>query len=360
MNALLPALTAIALLATPIPALTAPEEAPPKAAVNPANEAANHTDTPKAEDTLLPPPPKVTRWEDTGMKPAEAQEWQHYEFKPQEAMNWRDAGFVPLVARTWSDKGFDASEAQAWRDSVRNSRSLMAELDHTDPGAWKREGFSPADRLAWWESGFTFDEARLLARSGMTPAQAAWHGQEKLKELRGETTGSAAAPNNSASSPKAPPPELSAAGIWKIVGPFLKFGLIVLAVLMAVVLAVVLYRRRQVNKKLAKSKPNAPDTEAPSAEPKGVVPHRRKPARAVSMFRRAHPRCIHCQSKDVRPSRMHPHKFAGINFTDYFRCKACGRHFAIVSYTTIVLAGGGIALSLLLLVASIIYMSNVG
>ena len=78
------------------------------------------------------------------------------------------------------------------------------------------------------------------------------------------------------------------------------------------------------------------------------------------MFRRAHPRCIHCQSKDVRPSRMHPHKFAGINFTDYFRCKACGRHFAIVSYTTIMLAGGGIALSLLLLVASVIYVANVG
>jgi hypothetical protein len=123
---------------------------------------------------------------------------------------------------------------------------------------------------------------------------------------------------------------------------------------MAVVLTVVLYRRRQINK-LAKPKPDATDTEAPSAAPKGTIPQRRKPARAVSMFRRAHPRCIHCQSKDVRPSRMHPHKFAGINFTDYFRCKACGRHFAIVSYTTIVLAGGGIALSLLLLVASVVW-----
>jgi hypothetical protein len=59
MKALFPALTAIALLATrfrPSPR----REAPPKAAAAPANEAAKNTD--KAEDTLLPPPPKVTRW----------------------------------------------------------------------------------------------------------------------------------------------------------------------------------------------------------------------------------------------------------------------------------------------------------
>mgnify|MGYP002148826160 CR=1 FL=1 len=65
--------------------------------------------TAPASGTSLPAPPKVTRWEDTGMKPVEAREWQNYGFNPQEGMNWHSAGFEPVVARTWSDKGFDAA-----------------------------------------------------------------------------------------------------------------------------------------------------------------------------------------------------------------------------------------------------------
>ena len=118
------------------------------------------------------------------MTPVEAREWKTYSFQPQEAMDWKAAGFAPLVARTWSDKGFDPDEARAWVESTRQNRTLMAELDQTDPAAWKREGFSPADRLAWWEAGFVFEDAVLLSRAGMSPSEAAWHGQEKLKELK--------------------------------------------------------------------------------------------------------------------------------------------------------------------------------
>ena len=67
------------------------------------------------------------------------------------------------------------------------------------------------------------------------------------------------------------------------------------------------------------------------------------------------PYCIHCKSVDVRPSRMHPHRFAGINFTEYFRCRKCGRHFAIVSYTQILAAGGTVVLVLTFITAGFIY-----
>lgn len=344
MKNLLPALATLALLAAPTHALSAPETPPPQAA---------------AVDTALPAPPKVTRWEDTGMKPAEAREWQDYKFAPQEAMNWQQAGFVPLVARSWSDKGFDADEARIWRDSARSSRTMMADLDHSDPAAWKREGFSPQDRLAWWDAGFVFDDAVLLARAGMTPVQAAWHGQEKLKELRGDQPGASKPQNGPGASPAAPT-ALSAAGAWAILGPFLKFGLLAVLAIMAGGLAFFFYRRAQTNHKLAKLKPDAPDSEAPPEKPRSQHLEKRKPAREVRLIKGSKPRCVHCKSENVRPSQMHPHRFAGINFTDYFRCRACGRHFAIVSYTPIVLTGGGLALALILVLASFIYLFSVG
>ena len=67
MKTLLPALAALTLLAAPTHALSAPETSPPQVAT---------------VDTALPAPPKVTRWEDTGLKPAEAREWQEYKFTP--------------------------------------------------------------------------------------------------------------------------------------------------------------------------------------------------------------------------------------------------------------------------------------
>ena len=344
MKNLLPALATLAILTAPTHALSAPETPPPQAA---------------AVDTALPAPPKVTRWEDTGLKPAEAREWQEYKFTPQEAMNWQQAGFVPLVARSWSDKGFDADEARLWRDSARSSRTMMADLDHSDPAAWKREGFSPLDRLAWWDAGFVFDDAVLLTRAGMTPAQAAWHGQEKLKELRGEQPG-ASKQQNDAGTTRDAPPALSVAGAWAIFEPFLKFGLLAVLAIMVGGLAFFFYRRAQTNRKLAKLKPDAPDSEAPPVKRQSHHLQKRKPAREVRLFKGSKPRCVHCKSENVRPSQMHPHKFAGINFTDYFRCRACGRHFAIVSYTPIVLTGGGLALALILVLASFIYLFSVG
>ena len=55
------------------------------------------------------------------------------------------------------------------------------------------------------------------------------------------------------------------------------------------------------------------------------------------------------------PSRIQPHKFAGINFTEYFRCKHCGKHFAIVSYTPILLVAGSIILTLTALTVGLLY-----
>ncbi|WP_374244478.1 hypothetical protein [Zoogloea sp.] len=362
MKNLVSALSALTLLAAPLPALaaTAGETAPQKTEAAP---------TAAGDTAALPAPPKVTRWEDTGMKPAEAREWQNYGFSPHDGMNWHTAGFEPVVARTWSDKGFDADEARAWRDSARQSRSMMAELDHSDPAAWKREGFSPADRLAWWDAGFVFDDAVLLARSGMTPNQAAWHGHEKLKELR--SSGASVAPDAAKTASPAAPAAIQApspAAIWTIVGPFLKVGLVALVVFLSAGFAFFIYRRAQANSKLATLKPSAadsaPDSELPpESEPPAKlgrkVLEKRKPARAVKLFKSASPHCIHCKSSNVRRSKMHPHKFAGINFTEYFRCKNCGRHFAIVSYTSILAAGGAVVLALLLITASFIYVFSI-
>ena len=316
MKNLLPAIAALALLSSPIPALSISVGEPilPKAAAAPPNPPPS---TSPVGAATLPPPPKVSRWEDTGMKPAEAREWQNYGFTPQEGMNWHSAGFEPVVARTWSDKGFDADEARQWRDSARQSRLMMSEMDHSDPAAWKREGFSPADRLAWWEAGFVFDDAVLLARAGMSPVQAAWHGHEKLKEIRsgaaGQTpSGSAATTAPAGATPgasSASPQPLDPAAIWRIVGPFLKVGLVGLVAFISGGFAFFLYRRAQANSKLATIRPDAPDSEMP---PESLPPpklgrkvlEKRKPARAVRLFKSAAPHCIHCKSKNVRRSKI--------------------------------------------------------
>jgi len=357
MKALLPALAALSLLAASSPALTAPSDTatPPSATPRPASSSDVAT-------AVLTAPTKITRWEDSGMKPAEAREWQQYGFTAQEGMNWRNAGFEPVVARTWSDKGFDAEEAQLWRDSVRNSRTLMSEMDRADAASWKREGFSPADRLAWWEAGFVFDDAVLLARAGMTPADAAWHGHEKLKELRG--TADAPATRPTIGSPAVTDTRVvDVDTFWQVAGPFLKIGLVGVLAFLAGGFVFFLYRRDQINGKLSRMKAQAPDSEAPPDGPVRLGPkvlEKRKPAQAVRLFRRARPQCVHCRSTNVRLSKMKPHKFAGINFTEYFRCRSCGRHFAIVSYTQIVLAGGAIALSVLIVTATFIYLSSMG
>ena len=80
-----------------------------------------------------------------------------------------------------------------------------------------------------------------------------------------------------------------------------------------------------------------------------------RPARRYALIRSANPHCIHCKSTNVRTSRIQPHKFAGINFTEYFRCKHCGKHFAIVSYTPILLVAGCIILTLTALTVGLLY-----
>lgn len=355
MKVLLTAVSALALFATPALAQTpspAPGASPPPAAA-----------AGKAADTTLPSPPKITRWENTGMSPLEAREWQSYNHTPNEAVNWKRAGFTPLVARTWSDKGFDPDEAREWLDSAKNARSLMAEMDQSDPSQWKREGFSPRDRLAWWDAGFTFEDAVLLARAGMSPADAAWNGHEKLKQLKGGTGNESAKEATSSPSTHGGASTPSLESVWGVVGPYIKFGLAIFVAFIAGGLAFFLFRRKQINGQLKKAdERRAPDSESPAyVEPKPaprpyVLPDKkRRPARRFAFARSASPHCIHCKSKDVRPSRMHPHRFAGINFTEYFRCRKCGRHFAIVSYTPILAAGGAVVLVLTFVTAGFIY-----
>ncbi|MBL8458286.1 hypothetical protein [Zoogloea sp.] len=349
MKVFLTAVSAFALCATPALAQT-----PPPA---PAQAAAQNTSP--AGDTALPSPPKITRWENTGMTPTEAREWQTYNLTPNEAVNWKRAGFAPLVARTWSDKGFDPDEAREWLDSAKTSRSLMSELDQSDPSQWKREGFSPNDRLAWWEAGFVFEDALLLARAGMAPADAAWNGHEKLKQLKGGATEPAKIDTPQPGTTLTIP---SLASIWGVVGPYVTFGLAVFVAFICGGLAFFLLRRKQINRQLKTSDEAAgPDSELPTtsdepaSQPLSETPPKRRPARRFALTRPATPHCLHCKSLDVRPSRMHPHRFAGINFTEYFRCRKCGRHFAIVSYTPILAAGGAVVLVLTFLTSSFIY-----
>ncbi len=352
MKVFLTAVSAFALFAT-----SAIAQTPPPAP----GQASPQVDAPAGE-SALPTPPKISRWENTGMTPLEARDWQAYNLTPNEAANWKRAGFTPLVARTWSDKGFDPDEAREWLDSAKTSRSLMSELDQSDPSQWKREGFSPSDRLAWWEAGFVFDDAVLLARAGMSPADAAWNGHEKLKELKGGVTTEPAKAAATTTTQQTPAQAPSLASVWGVVGPYVTFGLAIFVAFIAGGFAFFLFRRGQINRQLQKSDEDAgPDSEMPArVEPKptrafGRDQTKNRPARRFAFTRTSTPHCIHCKSLDVRPSRMHPHRFAGINFTEYFRCRKCGRHFAIVSYTPILAAGGTVVLVLTFITAGFIY-----
>ena len=373
MKAYLPALAALIALTSPIVAHGGTVNEPP---------ATLDATVPGTGATALPAPRQITRWEDSGMKPQEAQEWASYGFKPQEAVAWLGAHFAPVVARTWADKGFDPEEARLWLDSARATTTMMAELDHADPSEWKREGFTPADRLAWWEAGFGFEDALQLARSGMSPAEAAWHGHEKLKELRAKSAAKTEAQPAAA-------PALNPEAIWEIIAPHVKAAGLAALAFCAVLAAYLLRRRSQMHRKRsadrhkgpgahhpARQEPGltAPISEAPaSAAPESMPPghdssanttsvpdqpaqkRSGRPARRYALIRSAHPHCVHCKSTNVRTSRIQPHKFAGINFTEYFRCKHCGKHFAIVSYTPILLVAGSIILTLTALTVGLLY-----
>ncbi len=352
MKVLLPALTALALAATPALAQT-PSAESPAAAPQIAPASGN---TVNDSDKLLPPIQKVSRWEDTGMKPPEAREWQSYNFAPNEAMDWKAAGFPPVVARTWSDKGFDAEEAREWLDSTKNNRTLMSDLDHSDPVQWKREGLSPKDRLAWWEAGFAFDDAVILFRAGMTPTDAAWHGQEKLRELKAQGHGEA---RTTQTAVEPPSDTHQMQRTWEIVKPYIMTGAVAFIAFITGGLVFFLFRRGQVNRQLAEVRNDAPDSEMPPSIGKQTATQSlppRRPARRFSLFTSSSPHCIHCKSTNVRQSRMHPHRFAGINFTDYFRCKHCGKHFAIVSYTPILAAGSAVVVLVTIFTSGFIYL----
>lgn len=366
MKAILPTLTALALLtASPLarPAVeSAAKPVLPATATNPA---------PGAESTPSSAPHKLTRWEDTGMKPTEAREWESYSFTPQDALAWKNAGFPALLARTWSDKGFDPDEAAEWRDTAKNNRTLMAELDQSDPAQWKREGFTPKDRLAWWEAGFAFDDAVILTRAGMTPADAAWHGHDKLKELKSQ--------DDSAKSDPAVQDDASSAGepfdlkkAWHIVSPHLKTGLIVALALVSCLLAIFLYRGRKGTAQAAPHTHIAPlDSEhAPlptqQAQARSAPAHAHahhdadhdapKAARFTSSLWSSSLTCAHCQSTDVRPSRIRSRRIAGIRLNEYFRCRSCGRHFSTVRYTPLLAASLGMVLLLTIVTAGFIHL----
>lgn len=346
-----------------------------------------------------PAPAPSSRWEDSGLAPTEAREWKSYDFKPDMAVRWKEAGFPPLLARTWSDKGFDPEEAKEWRESVKQTRTLMPQIDQSDASQWKREGFSPRDRLAWWAAGFAFEDAVLLARSGMSAEQAAWHGQDKLKELRGDKAesgtkgakdekgdkGESAASSTAASSSadaasggfhlptlnpegllELLPPKLQQLALkaWPYLAPHLKS---VAAVLLGLVGLIVVFRRWRRRRQRAAAltmaqaplSHAAPLSEGPPlsvlSEPPPVKAPMFKPvqrqAKRAKIF--GPESCTHCHSEMVRPSRIQPHRVMGITFICYYRCKSCGRHFSVANYTPFVLLGSaGLALFLGLIAAA--------
>lgn len=363
MRKILPALTALVLL-TAAPLARSAEDTPPKSAT-----------TSVAGSETPAPPPKIARWEDTGMKPAEAREWESYSFKPHDALEWKNAGFAPVVARTWSDKGFDADEAAEWRDSAKNNRTLMAELDQSDPAQWKREGFTPRDRLAWLEAGFNFEDALTLAHAGMSPADAAWHGHEKLKELRDQDGSS----KPDVQQQDTAPPSWTLLDLKRVLWallPHLKTGLIVALAIVSFGLALYLRRIRKSNaaarkKKAPDSPAAAPETEMslpPPAQPKKkaktehraaalkIGEDRHHPARRTTFWTPTTPTCLHCSSTNVRMSRINPRRIAGIQFSEYFRCRDCGRHFSNVSYAPLVAAGVAVVMLLTISTAGLIHL----
>ena len=367
MKVYLPVLAALIALSSPLPCQGASADEPPGAADAP---------TPGAGTATLPAPAQISRWEDSGMKPAEAQEWASYGFKPQEAVAWLGAHFAPVVARTWADKGFDPEEARLWLDSARATNTMMAELDHADPSEWKREGFTPADRLAWWEAGFAFEDALLLARSGMRPSEAAWHGHEKLKALRAQD---AAKANAQATAAQAPDPS----AVWQAIRPYLKTAGLSILAFVTVLLGFLLRRRSHMRGMRSADRHKGPGLTRPLRQEPGITPNdgttaetpaayphqdqdtpapepaaqRRggRPARRYTLIHQAAPHCIHCKSTDVRNSRIRPHKFLWIDFTEYFRCRHCGKHFAIVSYTPILLVAGTVVMLLTLVTVGVLH-----
>jgi hypothetical protein len=338
-----------------------------------------------------PAPAPSIRWEDSGLAPAEAREWKSYDFKPEMAVRWKEAGFPPLLARTWSDKGFDPEEAKEWRDSVKQTRTLMPQIDQSDASQWKREGFSPRDRLAWWAAGFAFEDAVLLARSGMSAEQAAWHGQDKLKELRGDTankgtkdekdekgdkgegaTPAASTSNGPASGFHMPalnlegllgllPPKLQQLALkaWPYLAPHLPSLMAALLGLLGLRWGFRVWRRRRQRAALNQAIHAAPLSdgpplsvlsEPPPAKAPIFKPVQRKAQRAKIFGPES---CTHCHSELVRPSRIQPHRVMGITFICYYRCKSCGRHFSVANYTPFVLLGSaGLALFLGLIAAA--------
>ncbi|RTL30996.1 MAG: hypothetical protein EKK49_12610 [Rhodocyclaceae bacterium] len=355
MRKILPALTALALL-TAAPLVRSAEDAPLKSATPP-----KPATTSEAESAIPSTPRKITRWEDTGMKPAEAREWESYSFKPHEALEWKNADFAPVVARTWSDKGFDPDEAAEWRETTKNNHTLMAELDQSDPVQWKREGFTPRDRLAWLDAGFGFEDAVTLTRAGMSPTDAAWHGHEKLKELKKQDAPAKAdTQHQDALSPSWTLSDLKQ--LYGTLRPHLELGLIIALTIVSFGLALYLRWIRRSN--AAERRQNAPDSTTPDTDPEGPGhrSHKKKkaaarltaklgedrhhPARRTTFWTPTTPTCVHCNSTNVRMSRINPRRIAGVTFSEYFRCRECGRHFSNVSYAP--LAAAGITIIMLL------------
>ncbi|MCE1184508.1 MAG: hypothetical protein LWW92_02720 [Rhodocyclales bacterium] len=347
-----------------------------------------------------PAPAPSSRWEDSGLAPAEAREWKSYDFKPDMAVRWKEAGFPPLLARTWSDKGFDPEEAKEWRESVKQTRTLMPQIDQSDASQWKREGFSPRDRLAWWAAGFAFEDAVLLARSGMSAEQAAWHGQDKLKELRseaaskggkdekgetdhkggGEGASSTGASDTHASGFHMPalnlegllellPPKLQQLALkaWPYLAPHLKSVAAVLLGLVGLLVVLRRWRRRRQRAAaltmaqaplshaapLSDGPPLSVLSEPPPVKAPMFKPVQRKAKRAKIFGPES---CTHCHSEMVRPSRIQPHRVMGITFICYYRCKSCGRHFSVANYTPFVLLGStGLALFVGLIAAAMMH-----
>ena len=237
-------------------------------------------------------------WESRGLSPKQRRDWERHGFGAERAQQWSAAGFVPIEAKEWANKDFSASEAREWRDALARDDSLMSRVDMTDPLVWKRAGFTPDERAAWWAAGFNFDDAIILRQEGMSAREAAMRGKDKLRQISTRDAGTGVLPSFETQKPAGG--TLSNPDTLRLLVFILSgmVGMLLLAV------GVLVHRQRATGRDVATGY-------------------------AMGTAGRT---CPYCGGTNVRMSRKSRSGSAAGLFRDVYRCRACGRHFSKISY----------------------------
>lgn len=237
-------------------------------------------------------------WEARGLSPTQRRDWERHGFGADRAQQWSAAGFVPIEAKEWANKDFSANEAKEWRDALASDDSLMSRVDMTDPLVWKRAGFTPHERTAWWAAGFNFDDAIILRQEGMSAREAAMRGRDKLRQISTRDAGAGVLPgleSQRAVGGTLTNPETLRLLVFILSG---MVGMLLLAV------GVLVHRQRIMGRDVA----IANETETAGRT------------------------CPYCGGTNVRTSRKSRSGSSAGLFRDVYRCRACGRHFSTINY----------------------------